>query len=106
MADLLAVGTVMSVHLCGGKYIPYSPGRVDATAADPKTGVPEPSTSLEETLAQFEQAGFNQSDAIALTACGHTIGSVSEYSACMILKSSDFSNMSLRCCWFVLMVSM
>ncbi|OTA66020.1 heme peroxidase [Hypoxylon sp. EC38] len=76
MADLLAVGTVMSVHLCGGKYIPYQYGRVDATAADPKTGVPEPSTSVEETLAQFEQAGFNQSDAIALTACGHTMGSV------------------------------
>ncbi|OTA96545.1 hypothetical protein M434DRAFT_373620 [Hypoxylon sp. CO27-5] len=76
MADLLAVGTVMSVHLCGGKYIPYQYGRVDATEADPKTGVPEPSTSVEETLAQFEQAGFNQSDAIALTACGHTMGSV------------------------------
>ncbi|KAI0114586.1 heme peroxidase [Hypoxylon sp. NC0597] len=76
MADLLAVGTVMSVHLCGGKYIPYQHGRVDATEADPKTGVPEPSTSVEETLAQFEQAGFNQSDAIALTACGHTMGSV------------------------------
>ncbi|KAI8960358.1 heme peroxidase [Daldinia sp. FL1419] len=76
MADLLAIGTVMSVHLCGGRYIPYSPGRVDATEADPKTGVPEPATSVEETLAQFEQTGFNQKDAIALTACGHTIGSV------------------------------
>ncbi|KAI1763527.1 heme peroxidase [Hypoxylon sp. FL1150] len=75
MADLLAVGTVMSVHLCGGKYIPYSPGRVDATV-EGTFGVPEPSTSIEETLAQFEQTGFNQSDAIALTACGHTIGSV------------------------------
>ncbi|KAI0377202.1 heme peroxidase [Hypomontagnella monticulosa] len=76
MADLVAVGTVMSVHLCGGKYIPYQPGRIDATAADPKTGVPEPGTSLEETIAQFDRAGFNQSDAIGLTACGHTIGSV------------------------------
>ncbi|KAK6953312.1 hypothetical protein Daesc_005614 [Daldinia eschscholtzii] len=76
MADLLAIGTVMSVHLCGGKYIPYKPGRVDATTADPKTGVPEPGTSVEETLAQFEKTGFNQHDAIALTACGHTIGSV------------------------------
>ncbi|KAI0165287.1 heme peroxidase [Hypoxylon sp. FL1284] len=76
MADLLAVGTVMSVNLCGGKYVPYSPGRIDATAADPTTGVPEPDTSLEETLAEFERAGFNQSDAIGLTACGHTMGSV------------------------------
>ncbi|KAL7619794.1 hypothetical protein AAE478_010337 [Parahypoxylon ruwenzoriense] len=76
MADLLAVGTVMSVHLCGGKYIPYQYGRVDATEADPKTGVPEPNTSVEETLAQFAQTGFNQTDAIGLTACGHAIGSV------------------------------
>ncbi|KAI2471093.1 heme peroxidase [Annulohypoxylon bovei var. microspora] len=76
MADLLAVGTVMSVHLCGGKYIPYQLGRVDATTADPKTGVPEPSTSLEDTVAQFSKAGFNLSDAIGLTACGHTMGSV------------------------------
>ncbi|KAI2631362.1 heme peroxidase [Hypomontagnella submonticulosa] len=76
MADLVAIGTVMSVHLCGGKYIPYLPGRIDAAAADPKTGVPEPGTSLEETIAQFDRAGFNQSDAIGLTACGHTIGSV------------------------------
>ncbi|KAI2616801.1 heme peroxidase [Hypoxylon sp. NC1633] len=75
MADLLAVGTVMSVHLCGGKYIPYQYGRIDATEADPMTGVPEPGTSVDETLSQFERAGFNQSDAIALTACGHTIGS-------------------------------
>ncbi|KAI1385388.1 heme peroxidase [Hypoxylon trugodes] len=75
MADLVAVGTVMSVHLCGGKYIPYQPGRIDAEAADPAVGVPEPGTSIEETLAQFKQTGFNQSDAIALTACGHTIGS-------------------------------
>ncbi|OTA99479.1 hypothetical protein M426DRAFT_67718 [Hypoxylon sp. CI-4A] len=76
MADLLAIGTVMSVNVCGGKYIPYKYGRVDATEADPKTGVPEPSTGIEETLAQFAQTGFNQSDAIKLTACGHTLGSV------------------------------
>ncbi|KAK6212466.1 hypothetical protein LQW54_005240 [Pestalotiopsis sp. IQ-011] len=76
MADLEAIGTVMSVNLCGGKYIPFRPGRVDAVQADPKTGVPEPSTNLEETLDEFERAGFNREDAIALTACGHTMGSV------------------------------
>ncbi|KAK6062754.1 WSC domain-containing protein [Seiridium cupressi] len=76
MADLIALGTVMSMNLCGGKYIPYRPGRIDATQADPTTGVPEPGTGLEETLSQFRRAGFNQEDAIALTACGHTMGSV------------------------------
>ncbi|KAH6660203.1 heme peroxidase [Truncatella angustata] len=76
MSDLVALGTVMSVNLCGGKYIPYRPGRVDAIQADHTTGVPEPGTNLEETLAQFGRAGFNQEDSIALTACGHTMGSV------------------------------
>ncbi|KAI0485738.1 heme peroxidase [Xylaria cf. heliscus] len=76
MADLVALGTVMSVNLCGGRYIPFRPGRVDALEADPTTGVPEPGTTIEETLGQFERAGINQVDAIALTACGHTLGSV------------------------------
>jgi hypothetical protein len=76
VADLVALGTVMTVNLCGGTYIPYRPGRVDATQADPTTGVPEPGTSLDETLADFSRAGFNQADSIALTACGHTVGSV------------------------------
>ncbi|KAI1368881.1 heme peroxidase [Xylaria arbuscula] len=75
MADLLALGTVMSVGLCGNGTIPFRPGRVDASSEDPNTGVPEPGTSLEETLKQFELNGFNQEDAIALTACGHTLGS-------------------------------
>lgn len=76
MSDLVALGTVMSVNLCGGKYIPYQPGRIDATHADPTTGVPEPGTSLEETLELFERAGIHQEDSIVLTACGHTMGSV------------------------------
>ncbi|ETS83125.1 hypothetical protein PFICI_05001 [Pestalotiopsis fici W106-1] len=76
MADLVAIGTVMSVNLCGGKYIPHRPGRIDAVHADSTTGVPEPSTSLEDTLEEFDRAGFNREDAIALTACGHAMGSV------------------------------
>ncbi|KAK8088521.1 heme peroxidase [Apiospora hydei] len=76
MSDLIALGTVMSVHLCGGKAIPYRPGRIDALHADPTTGVPEPETGVDETLEEFGRAGFNRQDAIALTACGHTLGSV------------------------------
>ncbi|KAI1311710.1 heme peroxidase [Xylaria venustula] len=75
MADVIAIGTVMSVSLCGNRQIPYRAGRVDALAEDPNTGVPEPGTSVEDTLAQFAKAGFDQVDAIGLTACGHTLGS-------------------------------
>ncbi|KAI4938897.1 uncharacterized protein J4E92_000178 [Alternaria infectoria] len=56
--------------------MPFRPGRVDATEAGKTTGVPAPETDLEETLLFFERAGFDKVDAIGLTACGHTLGSV------------------------------
>jgi hypothetical protein len=76
VADLVALGTVMSNNLCGGKLMSYQPGRIDATGPDPTTGVPAPETSLDETLEFFDRAGFNKVDSIGLTACGHTLGSV------------------------------
>jgi catalase (peroxidase I) len=76
VADLVALGTVMSNNLCGGNNFPYRSGRVDAIAAGSTTGVPAPETSLDETLMFFERAGFDAVDAIGLTACGHTLGSV------------------------------
>lgn len=75
MADLLALGTVTSLGNCGGLIVPYRGGRIDATSAGP-FGVPEPETNLEETLAEFANAGFNVADAIGLTACGHSLGRV------------------------------
>lgn len=66
----------MSMALCGGHKVPYRPGRIDAVAADPSTGVPAPETDLDETLLYFERSGFNRTDSIGLTACGHTMGSV------------------------------
>ncbi|KAI4645777.1 hypothetical protein J4E93_005355 [Alternaria ventricosa] len=54
-------------------------GGIDAsigfeTAREENKGTPE--TDLEETLLFFERAGFDKVDAIGLTACGHTLGSV------------------------------
>ena len=59
---------VVSLAECGGTTtgIPLRIGRIDADAAGP-SGVPEPTTDLETTLAQFEAAGFNQSETITLT---------------------------------------
>lgn len=58
----------MSLVECGGsnRGIPLRIGRIDADAAAP-SGVPEPTTDLETTLARFEAVGFNQSETIALT---------------------------------------
>lgn len=57
-----------AVSTCSGNYtgIPIRAGRDDALEAGP-AGVPEQTTSLEETLAQFAAAGFSQEDAIAAT---------------------------------------
>lgn len=74
-ADLIALSVTMSVGNCGGPQIPVRGGRIDATQGG-GTGVPAPDTDLELTLLYFSRAGFNQVDAIALTACGHTIGNV------------------------------
>ena len=73
VADLIALGAVISIKTCGGPYVPLRGGRVDATEAGP-FGVCEPETDLNTTLSKFAAAGFNQADTIALTACGHSMG--------------------------------
>ncbi|KAJ7155090.1 heme peroxidase [Mycena filopes] len=77
MADAIALSVAMSVGSCSNPpiVIPLRGGRVDATAGG-LFGVPEPETDIGTTLNQFSQAGFNQADAIGLTLCGHTLGSV------------------------------
>ncbi|KAJ7802618.1 heme peroxidase [Mycena olivaceomarginata] len=64
MADMIALSVVMSVGTCSAPTIRGL------------FGVPEPETDIDTTLDQFSQAGFGQSDAIGLTVCGHTLGSV------------------------------
>jgi len=75
MSDLIALGVVTAVGNCGGPHIPMRGNRIDATVAGP-SGVPKPETDLQTTLVDFSNAGFNEDDTIALTACGHTMGGV------------------------------
>ncbi|KAM0799909.1 heme peroxidase [Usnea florida] len=75
MADLIALGTAMAIGTCGGPPIQLRGGRIDATEAG-ASGVCQPETDLQTTLASFSGAGFNPADTIALTACGHTMGGV------------------------------
>jgi hypothetical protein len=57
-------------------------GRVDATIAGP-VGVPQPQNGQGIFVDQFSRMGFNATDMIAMTACGHTLGGV---------HAGDFSN--------------
>jgi hypothetical protein len=75
MADLVALGAATSVGACGGPQIPLRGGRIDAIGPG-ASGVPEPESDVKTTLGDFSGAGFNQEDAIGLTACGHTMGGV------------------------------
>lgn len=69
------MSVVIATAACGGPHVEMKGGRIDATEAG-MSGVPRPETSLQDTLTQFGQANFNDGDAIALTACGHTLGGV------------------------------
>ena len=75
LADIIAMGVYTAVRSCGGLPVPVRTGRIDATAAGP-VGVPLPQNSIFTFQNQFARFGFNATEMIALTACGHTIGGV------------------------------
>ena len=75
MSDIIALGIYTSVRSCGGPIVPIKIGRVDATEAGPP-GVPLPQNSLYTFQNQFLRTGFDTSQMIAVTACGHTLGGV------------------------------
>ncbi|KAL8690317.1 MAG: hypothetical protein Q9218_004210 [Villophora microphyllina] len=90
MADAIAMGTVAAVGACGGPVIPFRGGRIDATGPG-RAGVCEPETDIKTTLSEFAASGFNQQDAIGLTACGHTMGGVRHSNFPQIVPESAVS---------------
>ena len=81
MADLIALGAVMSVTACTVApdrkpvYLPFRGGRVDATEPG-ASGTPEPHQDLNTHTESFRKQGFNATEMIALVACGHSLGGV------------------------------
>ncbi|KAK2823875.1 hypothetical protein FQN49_007533 [Arthroderma sp. PD_2] len=75
MADLIALGVYTAVRSCGGPIVKIRAGRIDATERG-AIGVPLPENSQGTFINQFLRTGFNVSDMIAVTACGHTVGGV------------------------------
>jgi Peroxidase len=78
MSDLIALSVYTSVRGCGGPVVPIRTGRIDATATGPLPDVflPQPQNSFFTFVSQFQRIGFNTSQMIAVTACGHTLGQV------------------------------
>lgn len=81
MADLIALGAVMSITACTVSterkpiFVPFRGGRIDATEAGP-LGIPEPHQNLSTHRQIFKKQGFNETEMIALIACGHSLGGV------------------------------
>ncbi|KAI1076288.1 heme peroxidase [Whalleya microplaca] len=77
VADLIALGVYYAVRSCGGPIVPFAGGRIDAVAGGP-IGVPLPQNSAFTFEQQFIRMGFNKTEMIQATACGHSIGGVHE----------------------------
>ncbi|KAK7021213.1 peroxidase [Favolaschia claudopus] len=77
MADIIAMGAVMSVVGCHGPVVPFRAGRRDATGPGPET-VPEPQEPIDEHIRAFKRMGMSKEDMIALVACGHSLGGVKQ----------------------------
>ncbi|KAI1447162.1 heme peroxidase [Annulohypoxylon stygium] len=75
VADLIALGVYYAVRSCGGPVVPVAGGRVDALAGGP-IGVPLPQNTAFTFEQQFLRMGFNKTEMIQVTACGHSIGGV------------------------------
>ncbi|RFU75660.1 wsc domain-containing [Trichoderma arundinaceum] len=90
MADLFALATVEAVGSCsnGNIIMPFRAGRVDAVGPGP-SGVPEPQQDLETHTKIFAKQGSNTSEMIALVACGHSIGGISDDNTVSFDTSTD-----------------
>ena len=75
LSDIIAMGVYTAVRACGGPAIPVRTGRIDANQGGPG-GVPLPQNSLYTFEQQFSRMGFNTTEMIVVTACGHTVGGV------------------------------
>ncbi|PBP21410.1 putative fungistatic metabolite [Diplocarpon rosae] len=75
MSDIIALGVYTSVRACGGPVVPIRGGRIDATAPGP-LGVPQPQNGQGTFINQFARMGFDTTDMIQMTACGHALGGV------------------------------
>ncbi|KAL0056932.1 hypothetical protein AAF712_016453, partial [Marasmius tenuissimus] len=88
LADILAFAAVRAVDNCDGPKVPLRGGRVDATSAGPPT-VPEPHQDLASHTESFRRQGFDQSEMIALVACGHSLGGVRRVDFPEIIHGED-----------------
>ncbi|RKO84793.1 heme peroxidase [Blyttiomyces helicus] len=77
VADVIALGAILSVARCGGPSIPFHPGRVDAHGPGPEGRLPSPTDSegfLQTGLGR--RMGLTFGEQTSLYTGSHTIGCV------------------------------
>lgn len=76
IADLLSLGVYYASRACAGPSVPIRGGRIDATEALGAGFIPIPQDQPSGLENKFARMGFSLPEAVELTACGHTLGSV------------------------------
>jgi len=73
-ADLIAMAAIEAVQGCGGPYIEFEYGRVDATSTNVNNLTPKETDTLEQAEEKFSRMGIDKHDEIlALIGGGHTV---------------------------------
>jgi hypothetical protein len=91
MADIIAMGVYTATRSCGGPVVPVRGGRVDVTRGG-GIGVPLPENAIGTFKNQFLRMGYNATEMIQFTACGHSFGGVHQADFPTILDKGDYPN--------------
>jgi hypothetical protein len=70
VADLVALGVIVSSASCSGPQLTFKGGRVDATGGG-RSGVPEPEQSANEYFDAMEKIGMNKTEGIQFIAVSY-----------------------------------
>ncbi|KAI9202701.1 heme peroxidase [Polychytrium aggregatum] len=90
LADIIALAAVASVKVCSGPAVPYKYGRVDATAANEPNLVPLETEHVDKQMDKFARMNFTKEEAIAMVACGHTLGRVHHHNKPKLVPSNKY----------------
>ncbi|KAF2799827.1 WSC domain-containing protein 2 [Melanomma pulvis-pyrius CBS 109.77] len=91
MADIISMGVYTATRSCGGPVIPVRGGHVDATQGG-SIGVPLPQNPISIFKTQFDRFGYNATEMIQFTACGHSLGGLHQVNFPDVINQGVFPN--------------
>ncbi|KAJ3059025.1 hypothetical protein HDU99_006542 [Rhizoclosmatium hyalinum] len=74
-ADMIALGGIVTVAVCGGPQVPFRTGRKSTTVANNITKLPSDAFgTVSNALAAFQRMGLTDVDMVTLTTGSHSLG--------------------------------